>query len=96
MWYTIPSADLACLGLAMPPFLRHQERGRFLLPPPPRCDKMLSKEGGGNAMDSAKIEKAALHAIDKHRKQTGNKNLEIEIAKAIAAAIAEYDKQKSE
>lgn len=47
-------------------------------------------------MDFKKIESEAMHAIDRYRKQTGNKNMDIEIAKAIVAAIAEYDKQKSE
>jgi len=53
-------------------------------------------QGGGEIMNFAKIESAAKHAMDKHRKMTGKKDIDADIAKAISAAIEEYDKQKSE
>lgn len=45
-------------------------------------------------MDFSKIEAAAKHAMDKRRKMVGTKDLDSDIAKAIAAAIEEYDRQK--
>jgi len=47
-------------------------------------------------MNFAKIESAAKHAMDRRRKMVGTKDIDADIAKAIAAAIEEYDKQKSE
>lgn len=47
-------------------------------------------------MDYAKIERAAKIAMDRERKRTGQDDIVRDVAKAIAAAIAEYDRQKSE
>lgn len=47
-------------------------------------------------MDYVKIERAAKIAMDRERKRTGEDDIVRDVAKAIAAAIAEYDRQKSE
>ena len=47
-------------------------------------------------MDYAQIERAAKIAMDRERKRTGEDDIDRDVAKAIAAAIAEYDRQKSE
>lgn len=47
-------------------------------------------------MDEKKIERAALEAMDRNKRANSPVTLENQIAKAVAAAIAEYDKQKSE
>ena len=46
-------------------------------------------------MDYAQIERAAKIAMDRERKRTGEDDIVRDVAKAIAAAIAEYDRQKS-
>ena len=47
-------------------------------------------------MDAKKIERAAKEAMEREMRMTGTKDIEKVIIKAISAAIAEYDKQKSE
>lgn len=47
-------------------------------------------------MDTKKIELVAKEAMRRERIRTGESNIQVEIAKAIAAALEEYDKQKSE
>lgn len=47
-------------------------------------------------MDERKIERAAIEAIRNAQMTSGTENIYRDIAKAIAAAIAEYDRQKSE
>lgn len=47
-------------------------------------------------LDVKKIEQAAKEAMRNARLTTGVEDIHSDIAKAIAAAIAEYDKQKSE
>lgn len=47
-------------------------------------------------MDERKIEQAALDTITRYRRMRGTSTTAEDIAKAIAAAIAEYDRQKSE
>lgn len=46
-------------------------------------------------MDPKKIEQAALEAMRRYRMATGSDDLPHLIAKAVAAAIAEYDRQKN-
>ena len=46
-------------------------------------------------MDYAKIERAAKIAMVSERKRTGQDDIVRDVAKAIAASIAEYDRQKS-
>lgn len=46
-------------------------------------------------MDYGKIEHAAKEAMQREAARTGNADICRDVAKAIAAAIAEYDKQKS-
>lgn len=46
-------------------------------------------------MDERKVEQAALDAITRYRRMHGTSTTAEEIAKAIAAAIAEYDRQKA-
>lgn len=47
-------------------------------------------------MDYKRIELAAKEAMYKAQMSAGTDDIQRDIAKAIAAAIAEYDKQKSE
>lgn len=47
-------------------------------------------------MDTSKIEQAAKEAAIRFQRMTGSDDLVKIIAKAVAAAIAEYDHQKSE
>ena len=47
-------------------------------------------------MDEAKIERAAMEAIRRAQISSGTENFYRDVAKAIAAAIAEYDRPKSE
>ena len=47
-------------------------------------------------MDYAKIERAAKDAMVKASIVNGSSDIVRDVAKAIAAAIAEYDRQKSE
>lgn len=49
-----------------------------------------------SGLDTAKIEQAAKEAMRRARIVSGVDDIHRDIAKAIAAAIAEYDKQKSE
>lgn len=46
-------------------------------------------------MNQKKIEQAALEAIRRYQITTGHDDLPQLIAKAVAAAIAEYDHQKN-
>lgn len=47
-------------------------------------------------MDEKAIERAALEAMRQARAVSGSENIYRDIAKAVAATIAEYDRQKSE
>lgn len=47
-------------------------------------------------MDTSKIEQAAKDAAIRFQRTTGSDDMVKIIAKAVAAAIAEYDRQKSE
>lgn len=47
-------------------------------------------------MDVSKIEQAAKDAASRFQRSTGTDDLVKIIAKAVAAAIAEYDRQKTE
>lgn len=47
-------------------------------------------------MDTSKIEQAAKEAAIRFQRSNGSDDLVKIIAKAVAAAIAEYDHQKSE
>lgn len=47
-------------------------------------------------MDTSKIEQAAKEAAIRFQRSTGSDDLVKIIAKAVAAAIAEYDRQKAE
>lgn len=47
-------------------------------------------------VDEKKIERAAMEAIRRAQISSGTENFYRDVAKAIAAAIAEYDRQKSE
>lgn len=56
---------------------------------------MLNENNAQN-LDISKIELAAKEAMRRARLSSGVENIERDIAKAIAAAIEEYDRQKSE
>ena len=47
-------------------------------------------------MDVQAIERAAMEAIRRVRLSSGTEDVYRDVAKAIAAAIAEYNRQKSE
>lgn len=46
-------------------------------------------------MDQKKIEQAALEAIRRYQITSGRDDLPQIVAKAVAAALAEYDRQKN-
>lgn len=55
----------------------------------------MLEEKVDSGLDVTKIERAAKEAIRRARITSGKDDIQRDIAKAVAAAIAEYDKQKS-